>query len=460
MKIKFIGGVRTVTGSCFHLSEGNLQILVDCGMYQGHNEYNLNERPFDFKPKEIDYLFLTHAHIDHSGLIPKLIKDGFKGKIIMTPATKDLTELMLYDSAHIQKKDAEWLTKRSFHLGEDKTFNPVYTIDDVKNAVNLFTQTQYNKIEHPNNILKYRFLCAGHILGSATIELWIRTGMSEKKIVFSGDIGKKYSPIINDPQPVKDADIVIIESTYGNRLHKGISDSINELTDAIKNTFKDGGNVLIPTFAVGRAQDLMYVFNKLVKNGQLPQIDVYLDSPLAEKATNIYLFHPESYDEDTIKLLDHNKTLPLRLHFVHSVEESQRLNEIKSKAVILAGGGMCEGGRIQHHLKHNLWRSNCSVIFVGFQAKGTLGKKIIDGYKKVHILDKEIDVRAKIYTIGGFSAHADKKELLEWLGFISNNPKVFVVHGEENVSIEFANSIREKLGFETFVPLRYQEFEI
>ncbi|MBI4653993.1 MAG: MBL fold metallo-hydrolase [Nitrospirae bacterium] len=460
MKIKFLGGVRTVTGSCFHLSVNDLQILVDCGMYQGENSEKINKNHFQFNPKDIDYLFLTHAHIDHSGLIPKLVKEGFRGRIITTSATADLTEIMLYDSANIQEKDAEWLKKKALRQGREVIFEPLYTVEDVKEVIPLFDRKSYGNIERLGKGIKYRFIDAGHILGSSTLEIWYQDSPVEKRIVFSGDIGKKGNPIINDPQDVEAADYVVIESTYGNRLHKGTEESIGEFTEAIKVTFKRGGNVLIPAFAVGRTQDILYALNKLVREKRLSPFDVYVDSPLAEEATKIYLAHPECFDEEAMKMFQTQKSAAIRLHFTTSVEESQRINRIKSGAVIIAGSGMCEGGRIRHHFKHNLWRSECSMVFTGFQARGTLGRRIIEGAKTVHVLGEDIAVKAKIYTIGGFSAHADQKGLLEWLRAFKNRPSVIIVHGEEYVSREFEEKVRENFGFSARVPEREEEIEV
>jgi metallo-beta-lactamase family protein len=460
MKITFLGGVRTVTGTCFHISVNDMQILVDCGMFQGENADEINNAPFDFVPGDIDYLFLTHAHIDHSGLIPKLVRDGFKGRIIATSATADLAEIMLYDSAQIQEKDAEWLTKKALRKGVDTIFKPLYTGQDVRASIPLFERKFYEKMEHLGKGVKYRFIDAGHILGSGTLELWYQDSPVEKRIVFSGDLGKKGNPIINDPQHVEMADYVVIESTYGNRLHKSVEESIDELMEAIKVTFKRGGNVLIPAFAVGRTQDILYTLNKLVRDGRLYNLHVYIDSPLAEDATKVYLAHPECFDEEAMKMFNRKNDAALHLHFTHSIEDSMRINKIKSGAIIIAGSGMCEGGRIRHHFKHNLWRPECSIIFTGFQAKGTLGRKIINSSKTVHVLGEEIAVKAKIYTIGGFSAHADQKELLEWLGAFSNSPEVFIVHGEENISTEFGDIVRDKLGFITYVPQKGDGFYI
>ncbi len=460
MKIRFLGAARTVTGSCFHLTLNERQFLVDCGMHQGKDSYVVNKTPFQFNPEEIESIFLTHAHIDHSGLIPRLIDKGFRGSIITTAATADLASVMLLDSAHIQEKDAEWLTKKSFRIGEDIVHEPLYTNEDARAVIGLFKKKGYGKIEQLGKGLRYRFADAGHILGSGSLELWYRDSPAEKKIVFSGDIGKKDNPIINNPQRIEKADYVVMESTYGNRLHKGMKESVAELTEAIKVTFKRGGNVIIPSFAVGRTQDVLYILNKLVHQRRLPSLSIYVDSPLAEEATKIYLAHPEVYDREAIKMLEERNTNGMKLHFTESVADSQKINSIRSGAIIIAGSGMCEGGRIQHHLKHNLWRPECSIVFVGFQAEGTLGREIVDGTKTVAVLGEPIAVRASIHTINGFSAHADKKELLDWLGAFTNKPEVFIVHGEEDVSLDFSETVQKAFGVTTHVPHMGDAFEI
>ncbi|OPY68070.1 MAG: Ribonuclease [Syntrophorhabdus sp. PtaU1.Bin050] len=458
MKIRFLGAARQVTGSCYHLLVNGVQLLVDCGMQQGENSGN--NGPFAFRPEEISYLFLTHAHIDHSGLIPKLVKEGFRGKIITTAATADLVKIMLYDSAHIQEKEAEWKTRKALRQGREEVFEPLYTSEDVKAAIPLFMKKHYNEVGHLGKGIKYSFVDAGHILGSGTFELWYQDSATEKKIVFSGDIGKIGNPIIADPEYSTTADYVVIESTYGNRLHKGLKESIDELVDAIKVTFKRGGNVIMPAFAVGRTQDLLYILNGLVREKRLPPVDVYVDSPLAEEATKVYLSHPEYFDEEARKLTQVITGDAIKLHFTVSIEQSQAINRIKSGAIIMAGSGMCEGGRVAHHLKHNLWRPECSIVFTGFQARGTLGRRIVDRASHVHIFGEEIAVRARIYTINGFSAHADQKELMEWLASFTSQPEVFVVHGEENVALDFESLIKEKLGLVTYVPHKGDEFEI
>jgi len=460
LKIQFFGAARTVTGSCFSIRTSEINMLVDCGMFQGEDSYALNRAPFLFNPSEIDYLFLTHAHIDHSGLIPKLVKDGFRGRIIATSATTDLVELMLYDSAHIQETDSEWLTKKALRAGREPVL-PLYTVDDARASIPFFKKVSYGKIEHTGKGIRYRFLDAGHILGSGSLEIWFQDGHKEKKIIFSGDIGRKGNPIINDPSLATEAEYVVMESTYGNRLHKGMSETIDELVEVIKVTFKKGGNVIIPAFAIGRTQDLLYVLNRLVREGRLYKINVYIDSPLAEQATKTYLAHPECFDEEAKRILIAGSAADsIRLRFTNSVDESIALNKIKSHAIIIAGSGMCEGGRIRHHLKHNLWRPECSIIFSGFQARGTLGRRIVDGARVVRIFGEEIAMKAGMYTLGGFSAHADQKELLEWLSSFKDSPQVFVVHGEEETALAFSEMIKERYGFVTHVPTKGEVYEI
>ena len=460
MKLKFFGGVRTVTGSCFYIECNKLRILVDCGLYQGEGDDEVNRAAFDFQPGEIDYIFVTHAHMDHSGMIPRIVKEGFKGRIITTSATRDLLELMLYDSAHVQESDAEWLTRKGMRAGKPPVL-PIYTVDDVKAVIPLFDVKPYEKIFHLGDGMKYRFLDAGHILGSGTLEIWFQDSEKEKKIIFSGDIGKKGNPIIRDPSNPVEADFIVMESTYGNRLHKPLKESIDELVEAIKKTFKRGGNVYIPSFAVGRTQDLLYILNGLVKEKRLYKIHVYLDSPLAEEVTKVYLAHPEVFDEEAkqrFSEMDFDDSL--KLHFVQSVQESMALNKMHSGIIVIAGSGMCEGGRIRHHLKHNLWRHECSVIFVGYQGRGTLGRQIVDGLKIVNVLGEEIAVKASVYTINGFSAHADQGELIGWLACFKDSPEVFVVHGEEDVAISFGNLIKERFGFKTHIPEKGEVYEL
>lgn len=460
MKIRFLGAARTVTGSCYHMLTDDTQVIVDCGMYQGKNSDEVNRSPFKFRPEEIGHMLLTHAHLDHSGMIPRLVSGGFTGRILATSATAELVEILLLDSAHIQEKDAEWHTKKAFRAGRDEVFEPLYNSDDVIGCLPYFDKKDYGSQGELEGGIRYRFIDAGHILGSGTIEMWFREGSKEKKIVFSGDIGKSGNPIIRDPEHVAEADYVVIESTYGNRFHKDLELSVDELERVIKETFKRGGNVLIPSFAVGRTQDVLYILDRLVREGRLKDIDVYVDSPLADKATKIYMAHPEFFDAETVNTFKFRSSAGMKIHFTTAVEESQKINRIRSGAIIIAGSGMCEGGRIRHHFKHNIWRPECSIVFTGYQVSGTLGRHIVDGAKKARILGEEMVIRAKVHTIGGFSAHADQGELIEWLSTFTSNPRVFIVHGEESVSLEFEKVVKDKLGLRTYVPHLGEELEI
>lgn len=460
MKIQFFGAARTVTGSCTRLMYNGMSFLVDCGMHQGRNGREKNREPFPFSPGDINQVFLTHAHIDHSGLIPKLVKESYRGTIIATDATADIAGILLSDTAQIQEKDAEWMTKKLMRSGSDEVVEPLYTAEDVRAALRCFERKPYRTQERHAHGLLYRFYDAGHILGSGSLEMVYQGENGAKKIIFSGDIGKRGNPIVADPQHAESADYVVMEATYGNRLHKPVAGSLDELVDAITSTFRRGGNVMIPAFAVGRTQDILYLLNKLVQDGRLKPLDVYVDSPLAKEATSIYLDHPELFDEDAAAALRKGIGKSLRLHFTKNTEESMAINRIRSGALIMAGSGMCDGGRIRHHFKHNLWRPECSVVFVGFQAEGTLGRDIVNGNKRVNILGEMIAVRARIFTIGGFSAHADQKELLDWLSSFANKPEVFIVHAEESTAMDFAELVRSKLGNTAHVPEKGEIFAI
>lgn len=456
--IRFLGAAREVTGSCYLLTLPQAKVLVDCGIIQGTgSSRDRNREPFGFDPQEIDLVFLTHAHLDHSGLLPRLVKEGFRGRIIATPATADLIGPMLLDSARIQENDAERMSRRSLRRGGE-AIEPLYTTEDAEHVLPLVDRAAYGRDRDAGKGIRYRFLDAGHILGSGSLALWLPGG---KKIVFSGDIGKKGNPIINDPTLCTGADHVVMESTYGDRLHKTEADSAAELCEAVLTTFAKGGNVLIPAFAIGRTQDVLYLLNRLVREGKLPKVTVFIDSPLAEKATRIYLSHPDLFDEEAKRLIaDGSIGDAITVRFTQSAEESMAINKIRSKAVIVAGSGMCEGGRIGHHLKHNLWRPECSVVFVGFQARGTTGRRIVDRAESVSIWGEEIAVRSRVWTIGGFSAHGDQKELLGWLSAFRNRPTVFVTHGEETAAFAFADLVRKEYGFTTHVPERGQQFDL
>lgn len=459
MRLKFIGGASSVTGSCYHLSTGGKKILVECGMRQGDDSAEANQREFPFDPKEVDLVIITHAHIDHSGMLPRLYREGFRGTVVMTPATRDVVEPLLFDSAEIQADDAVWLTRKALRAGK-KPVEPLYTSEDVRGMLPLITVMPYGRVFDAVDGLKCRFLDAGHILGSASVEVSFTSEGKERKIVFSGDIGKTGNPIVRDPERPVEADYVVMESTYGSRDHRPIGESIDELAGVIKSTFKQGGNVYIPSFAVGRTQDLLYVLNRLARDGRLYRTDVYLDSPLAEEITRVYVAHPECYDEEAREFFTTGAVDSIRLHFTRTVRESMALNRRKSGAVVIAGSGMCQGGRIRHHLKHNLWRRECSVVFVGYQARGTLGRKIVDGARAVRILGDDVAVLSSIHTINGFSAHAGRSELIDWLGALETTPRIYLVHGEDESEESLAEGIRERHGFEVVCPKDGESVEL
>lgn len=470
MKLKFIGGVRTVTGSSYLIITEGAKILIDCGMFQGRRDgEKRNLLPFPFSPPEINAVLLTHSHIDHSGLIPKLVKEGFKGKIFATKATVDLCGIMLLDSAHIQERDAEWETKRRIRGGRTAV-RPLYNIADAANSLSYLKGINCDTLFRIAPGITGRLRDAGHIPGSAIVELWINEkgrgvnpALMHKggvKIVFSGDLGHKGTPIVNDPSYIDEADYVLIESTYGNREHRGMGETIEEFAGAVEDTLKRGGNVIIPSFAVGRTQDILYILNQLSREKRLKDINIFIDSPLAKNATMVFLKHPECFDKETLNLIKKGQFIkgsPI-LKFTDTPEESMAINKITGGAVIIASSGMCEAGRIRHHLKHNLWREECSIIFTGFQAEGTLGRQIIEGAKTVKLFGETISVRAKIYTIGGLSAHADREGLMDWLAHFRIKPKkIFITHGEEKVSMDFAIAVRERFRINTYVPKPLEE---
>ena len=463
MKITFVGATRIVTGSCFHIQTKEANLLIDCGLFQGTRENEQrNSEPFPFEPSEIDCLLLTHAHLDHSGLIPKLVKEGFRGKILATKATVDLCKVMLLDSAHIHERESIWTNKKRMRAGKPP-IQPLYTVDDAENSFQYLQGFDYRETVDLEKGVKVRFQDAGHILGSASLELWVREDGKEKKLVFSGDIGQKGLPIVKDPAIIEEGDYVFTESTYGNRKHKNSEETIKEFLKAISESLERGGNVIIPAFAVGRTQNILSILKQLSKEGKLNNLKVFLDSPMAIRATSITLNHPECFDEETLELVKEGKLSGsgLSLTFTEKVEESREINKIKSGAIIISASGMCNAGRIRHHLKHNLWRPECSVVFVGYQARGTLGRIIIDGAKVVRLFGEEIAVKAKIYTIGGFSAHADQDGLIDWLSNFKNKPeRIFVMHGEEETALSFADTIKKQLNVDAYVPYSMEEITI
>ena len=468
MKIKFCGAATGVTGSCHLLSTENHKILLDCGQFQGGKAQEaLNEEPFPFDPTEIECVILSHAHIDHCGRLPLLVKRGFRGTIYCTDATADLLDVMLKDSGFIHEKEAEWQSRKNERAGR-KPVEPLYTVKDSEETLKYVKPVMYDQLFEINDEMKIVFNDAGHILGSAITELWVTEDDNVYKTVFSGDLGVLDRPILRDPTIIKKADYVIMESTYGNRLHPENSTSIEQLLDIVIKTTRRGGTVVIPSFAVGRTQELIYEFNRFYLErpeykDELEKLTVYIDSPMATTATEVFRRNAQVFDEET-KAYILNGDNPLdfpNLRFTRSIAESQALNADRKPKIIISASGMCEAGRIRHHLKHNLWDPKSSVIFVGYQAEGTLGRMLTEGQKDVVLFGEAIHVNAEIYNLEGFSGHADKEGLLGWLAGFQVKPKqLFLVHGEPESKEALAASIRERLGYDPVVVTGVSEFEL
>lgn len=463
MNITFLGAAREVTGSCFLVETGAVRFLVDCGMVQGGREAAArNLKPFAFDPVSIDFVLLTHAHIDHSGLLPKLTCAGFRGPIHTTSATADLLGVMLLDSAHIQERDAERARRYAKSArGKEDSLTPLYTVQDAQDCLQQVQPVDYDVELVPAADVRCRFRDAGHILGSAMIEVWATERGQTTKLVFSGDLGQPGRAILRDPTLITEADILVVESTYGNRTHKDLATTEEELVGIVERTLKSG-NVIVPAFAVGRTQEILYHLHRLTRDGRLRNLKVFVDSPMATAATRITRQHLDLFDENATRLAGWHaigKDLPY-LHFTESVEESVALNQLRSGAIIISASGMCTAGRIKHHLLHNLGRAECRVLITGFQAQGTLGRRLVDGATKVRIFDNEVPVRAAVHTVGGLSAHADRTELLAWTaGFKQPPAQTFVVHGEETAAQALAADLRARPGWEVTVPAAGQHIQ-
>jgi metallo-beta-lactamase family protein len=448
MRISFHGADRGVTGSCHLIECAGRRILIDCGLYQGSRELDEeNADQFGFDPATIDFLLLTHAHLDHCGRIPLLSKRGFTGEIITTAASRELARLVMLDSAHLQEEEARYQARRKARRGHRDGPQPLYSVLDALNSTEHFGRRASYRL--PLELapgVRATFLDAGHILGSACVYLQLEEQGQQRTVLFSGDLGNAERPLLRSPATPPKADVVVMETTYGDRLHKALAPSVEEFYDAVSDSFKRGGNVIIPTFALERAQELLFYLREGVQQGRLPRsIQVFLDSPMAISATEIFERHPECYEANVAKLFHEGRDpfdLP-GLHFTRETAESIALNRIGGGAIIMAGSGMCTGGRVRHHLRHNLWREDSSIVFVGFAAAGTLARRIIDGAQQVRIFGEEIPVRAKIHTINGFSAHADQAELLAWHRQTGGPDRTFLVHGEERVMSRFATRLRD-----------------
>ncbi len=461
MDLSFYGATKEVTGSCYYLQTRGKKFLVDCGLQQGQDEKDQQRLPFD--AGDIGFVALSHAHIDHSGKLPLLVKEGFEGKIYATKATCELIAILLRDSAHIQEMDAQWENKKAKRSGK-KEIVPLYSIKDVENTLKLLVPCKYGEMKKIGEGIKVNFVDAGHILGSASVEIFLSEGEENRKIVFSGDIGNMGQPIIKDPQYIMEADYVVMEATYGDRDHKK-HDFLMELAGIIDETISRGGNVIIPSFAVGRTQGLLYLIREMKEKGLVssPDFPVYVDSPLASRATKLYEIGLSDYgDWETTGILKEglNPINFSNLVFTDSTEESIAINHDPVPKVIISSSGMIEGGRIRHHLKHNIWNKKCAVVFVGYQAYGTMGRMLLDGTKKVKLFKENIRVAASIYNFTGLSAHADRTGLLKWINSFNKKPdKVFIVHGEEHVCDEFAETLN-KSGFRALIPLYKEVYDL
>ncbi len=458
MKITFCGASKTVTGSNYLIEAEDKKLLLDCGMFQGSTrEEQMNFESFIYNPKDIDYLILSHAHIDHSGRIPKLVKEGFNGKIYTTHATYDLCEIMLMDSANIGMQDAEWENRKRVRKGLTP-IEPLYNTNDVKESLKLFKPVYYNQEIKIDDTFSFRLQDAGHILGSAIVELFINEEGKTTKLVFSGDLGMPERPILTDPGFIEDADYLIIESTYGDRDHPTYTDSTKSLIKIIDDTSQKGGTVVIPSFAVGRTQDLIYQLNSYYDGEgveEYKKVPIYIDSPMAVSTTKVFEKNSNLFDEDAKNLIlsGDNPFDFENIFYVRDVEESKRLNTVKYPKVIISASGMATAGRVRHHLKHNLWDPKNSVIIVGYQAEGSTGRKLVEGAKKVSLLGEEIKVEANIYSLQGFSAHADRSMLLNWIGHFKKFPKkIFLVHGEEKAITALKSEIENKWQANVHVP--------
>ena len=455
--LTFMGAARGVTGSRYLVEANNITLLVDCGLYQEREFQSRNWEPFRCRPEDLTAVLLTHAHLDHSGLLPKLVNEGFRGRVICTPATADIAKIMLLDSAHLQEEDAQYKKKRHIREGRKGPYPeiPLYTVADAEASLRLFDPVEYNQPVTIGQGIEATFYDAGHVLGSSMIKLLISQGGEKRSIVFSGDIGRWNRPMLRDPSVFSRTDYIVMESTYGDREHEGTEEIGDDLAEIVKAAFASGGNIIVPSFALQRTQEILYYLNILLRENRIPHLTVYLDSPMAIKITEVYKQHSELFDRDMKDLLrQHQSPFDFPgLKMVETVEESKALNDIKGTVMIIAGSGMCTGGRIKHHLANNISRPECTVMFVGYQAEGTLGRLILDGAKSVRIHGQPHPVLARIVQIQGFSAHADRDELLRWLSNLSTNPRhIFITHGEKRAAEQFSNFLKEQTGYETSVP--------
>jgi metallo-beta-lactamase family protein len=462
IKLNFFGAAKNVTGSCYFLEANGVRLLVDCGLYQERDLKPRNWADFPVPPNTIDAVLLTHAHLDHCGRLPKLVKEGFKGKIMATSATAEISNIIMLDSAHIQEEDIKHKKRRHERAGKTSPFpyEPLYTKEDAEKANSMFVKTKYNTPVEVGQGITAEFREAGHVFGSSSIRITVEQGGEKRTILFSGDVGRWDLPIMRDPHQFEQADYVLIESTYGDRVHGEVADIPGELERIINDTVKAGGNVIIPSFALERTQELLYHLNGLLNEERIPMLKAFVDSPMAIKVTEVFKKHPELFDDETMEQLkagDKPCDFP-GLSMSRSVDESKAIAKAGGTSIIIAGSGMCTGGRVKHHLKVNIDRPESTILFVGYQAFGTLGRRILEKPETVRLFGEEFQVKARIERISGFSAHADQNELFQWISSIKTPPrKVFVTHGEESQAEAFQKFLTEKTGWDCMVPDYEQE---
>ncbi len=457
IKLSFLGAARNVTGSRYLLEANNVRLLVDCGLFQEREFRSRNWDPFPIPPRTLDAVLLTHAHLDHCGLLPKLVREGFRGRIYCTAATSEISKIILQDSAHIQEEDAEFKRRRHEREKRKGPFPeiPLYTVSDARASFPLFAPVRYGEVIQLGDGVRASFHEAGHVLGSSMIKVTVSQEGDHRTIVFSGDVGRWDRPILRDPSVFSEIDYVLVESTYGDRLHKNSPDISDSLAKIVNSTWKAGGNIIVPSFALERSQEVLYHLNELVLEDRIPHLMVFLDSPMAINITEVFKRHSDLFDQEMSNLVRNNRSpfdFP-NLKMVQTVDESKAINHILGTVMVIAGSGMCTGGRIKHHLVTNISRRESTILFVGYQAIATLGRQIVDGAKKVRILGRYHPVRARIAQIHGFSSHADRNELFRWLSELKKNPRrVFVVHGESEATQKFGAFLRKKTAWDISVP--------
>ncbi len=460
--VEFLGAAGEVTGSCHLVTVGKVKILLDCGLIQGRaTDEKRNREPFPFDPGAIDAVVLSHAHIDHSGRLPLLIKAGFCGTVYTHRACRDLCRIMLKDSAFLYEKDVEWENRKRARKGLERV-EAMYTVEDAGLAMKQFKGLVYQQKKRILPQVRLRLNDAGHILGSSIVELWMEDEGQQRKLVFSGDLGRSGMPVLEDPAVISDADLVIMESTYGDRLHRSWQETQKEISEVLSVATKGKGNILIPAFAVGRTQEILYLFGKYYKEWQLDRWQIFLDSPLAIEATRIFMQHSDLFDEEMLALWKKNKQQSIlpNLHISRTTNQSMALNRVHSGAIIIAGSGMCSGGRIKQHLKHNIWRSDCHMIISGFMARGTLGRKLVDGAKYIKLWGETVKVAASIHTIGGLSAHADQAGLKNWYNNFNNRPPIVLVHGEEQAQQCLSKTLQTELNAKVTIAKQGQKIDL